>query len=85
MFSQPPPHSSWNGDLLGYKVWYRPLVYNSTVETPPQPADIGWTLGEMELVNLQKGQLYEVKVGAFNARGHGPLSTPIDVYVGEAG
>ena len=82
---QPPSRASQNGELLGYKVWYGKLSYNNSEVTEAEYGDIGWTMHEMELITLIRGQLYEVKVNAFNARGHGPYSTPVDVYVGEAG
>ena len=73
-----------NGNLLGYKVWSRELNYNNTEVTDSVPADAGRS-NEMELINLVGGQLYEIRVIAFNTRGHGPPSAPVDVYVGEAG
>ncbi len=39
----------------------------------------------VELTNLLIDNYYEVKVNAFNGKGHSPFSIPVDVYVGEAG
>lgn len=38
----------------------------------------------IELQNLRKHTLYEIKVRARNSMGDGPWSQPIDIYVGEA-
>ena len=91
---QAPPTDSWNGDLLGYQVWYNQLQSSHTTRTRRtrdtesngyEPVTVTFPITQVELTNLVADVYYEFQVNAFNGKGHGPLSAPVDVYVGEAG
>ncbi|XP_051792489.1 protein sidekick-2 isoform X3 [Erpetoichthys calabaricus] len=80
---QPPPEEHINGILLGFRVRYRELHYDSlrsfTVRTVNSPK-AGWA----ELTYLSKHKRYEIRLSVYNAVGEGPTSTPQEVFVGEA-
>lgn len=76
---------SWNGDPLGYMVYYE---RHSKIQQDPQDyqqVTVTYPTTNVELTNLLIDNYYEVKVNAFNGKGHGPFSIPVDVFVGEAG
>ena len=87
MRQQPLAALEWNGDRLGYEVWYRQLAghVSSMPGATYSPVQVTYPLTSIELTNLMADVYYEVKVNAFNGRGHGPFTRPVDVYVGEAG
>ncbi|KPP73215.1 protein sidekick-2-like [Scleropages formosus] len=71
---QPPAEERINGILLGFRVRYRELQYDRlrsyTVRT---------------VNNLSKHKRYEIRLSVYNAVGEGPVSSPQEVFVGEAG
>ncbi|CAD5218681.1 unnamed protein product [Bursaphelenchus okinawaensis] len=72
----PPPADQWNGDILGYNIRYRLAGYNlqwqeKNLSKPDARNDL--------LENLITWQLYEVQVAAYNNRGLGVYSKPIEV------
>ena len=71
---------TWNGDLLGYILMYRQEGTDNFLEET-----IRFNTMEKELNQLVKYVNYEFIVKAFNSVGPGPASTPVPVYVGEAG
>lgn len=79
VFQQPLPNT-WNGDLLGYVLMYRQAENTNYMEV-----EIPVDSTEKVLQNLVKFVNYEFLVKAFNAIGSGPTSTPVTVFVGEAG
>ncbi|XP_038069656.1 protein sidekick-2-like isoform X2 [Patiria miniata] len=75
-----PPSSTHNGPLQGYRISYTELPDASPVErVTTDPSQL-----EYQLIDLLKYQDYEVKVRAYNAKGAGPYSRPVMVYVGVA-
>ena len=85
---QQVPRSEWNGDFLGYKIFYRRWSTDFDLNTTSQ-ADLesvreeAWT--EVTLRNgsniqghtlsgLEEWMRYEVQMAAYNAVGNGPLS-----------
>ena len=79
--------TSWNGDPIGYQVWY---VKVDSRRTGPVSDDsyhvIGVTYPQTRIVlsNLASYSLFEVKVATVNSIGRGPFSSPTDVFVGDA-
>ena len=83
---QPPPDASWNGQPVGYQVWYAPLQYVLTgSDANYQQQTVMFTHTRILLSNLALHQDYEVKVAALGVMGLGPFTQPYDIYVGEAG
>ncbi|GAB6026606.1 Down syndrome cell adhesion molecule-like protein 1 [Chamberlinius hualienensis] len=76
---KPPPHSAWNGELLGYNVGFRPADAStkqylySTLELNSKRDSALST----DLKGLIKYTKYGVVVRAFNRVGLGPLSNEI--------
>ncbi|XP_067860237.1 protein sidekick-2 isoform X1 [Heptranchias perlo] len=80
---QPPAEEKINGILLGYRIRYRELVYDSyrsfTLRSVSNP-NAKWS----ELTHLNKHRRYEIRMSVYNAVGEGPTSPPQEVFVGEA-
>ncbi len=85
MSLQPPPSVSWNGDPLGYQVYYGRLSQIQQDEENYHKVTVTYPTTNVALTDLDIKNYYEVKVRSFNGKGHGPFSIPVDVYVGEAG
>ncbi|XP_071504823.1 protein sidekick-2-like [Diadema antillarum] len=75
-----PSESETNGPLLGHRIQFRQLPGTSYMEENIPSA----STTQYELLNLVQHQNYELKMAAYNARGLGPYSAPVTVYVGEA-
>ncbi|KAI6076511.1 Protein sidekick-1 [Aix galericulata] len=101
---QPPKVESLNGLLLGYRIYYRELDYDTgsgteskTIKNPsalraeltPQSSfktvNSSSALTTYELTQLKKYKRYEVLMTVYNVIGESPTSTPVEVFVGEAG
>ncbi|XP_058262226.1 protein sidekick-2 isoform X1 [Hemibagrus wyckioides] len=93
-----PSEEKINGILLGFRVRYRELVYERLRSFNIQKHS-SWTeltypysmrnlsdpsLSQYELDTLSKHKRYEVRMSVFNAVGEGPISSPQEVFVGEA-
>ncbi|KAK3559960.1 hypothetical protein QTP86_030316 [Hemibagrus guttatus] len=93
-----PSEEKINGILLGFYVRYRELVYERLRNFNIQKLS-SWTeltypysmrnlsdpsLSQYELDTLSKHKRYEVRMSVFNAVGEGPISSPQEVFVGEA-
>ena len=67
----PPPTQSWNGDLLGYKIYYWALdgSHGNQVKT------VAATENEAILTDLKMYTEYGLVMLAFNAAGDGPNTT----------
>uniref|UniRef100_A0A3B4EFJ2 Sidekick cell adhesion molecule 2a n=1 Tax=Pygocentrus nattereri TaxID=42514 RepID=A0A3B4EFJ2_PYGNA len=80
---KPPTEEQINGILLGFRVRYRELHYDRlrsfTVRTVNNPS-ANWA----ELTDLSKHKRYEIRLSVYNAVGEGPISSPQEVFVGEA-
>lgn len=80
---QPPSEDKINGILLGFRLRYRELLYDSlrgfTLHGIGNPGAT-WA----ELTHLSKHRRYEIRMSVYNAVGEGPPSPPQEVFVGEA-
>uniref|UniRef100_A0A8B9QG99 Sidekick cell adhesion molecule 1 n=1 Tax=Apteryx owenii TaxID=8824 RepID=A0A8B9QG99_APTOW len=92
---QPPKVESLNGLLLGYRIYYRELDYDTgsgteskTIKNPSAlRAELtrnSSALTTYELTQLKKYKRYEVLMTAYNVIGESPTSIPVEVFVGEA-
>ncbi|KAK4813575.1 hypothetical protein QYF61_011804 [Mycteria americana] len=94
---QPPKVESLNGLLLGYRIYYRELDYDTgsgteskTIQNPSAlraeltPFAFA-TSRDIDDTKLKKYKRYEVLMTAYNVIGESPTSTPVEVFVGEAG
>ena len=67
-------------------MWYAQLRYALLgLDESYQHVDVIWPRTETSLTNLVDQVVYEVKVTSYNAVGDSPSTTPLDIYVGEAG
>ncbi|KAM3662197.1 protein sidekick-1 isoform 2-T2 [Ammospiza maritima maritima] len=80
---QPPKMESVNGLLLGYRIYYRELDYDTGAGTESKTIQNPSAL-RAELTQLKKYKRYEVLMTAYNVIGESPTSTPVEVFVGEA-
>ncbi|XP_053132295.1 protein sidekick-1 isoform X6 [Hemicordylus capensis] len=81
---QPPKVESMNGLLLGYRIYYRELEYESAGPGPESKTVKTPSALRAELTQLKKYKRYEVAVTAYNIVGESPASAPVEVFVGEA-
>uniref|UniRef100_A0A4W3K1G6 Sidekick cell adhesion molecule 1 n=1 Tax=Callorhinchus milii TaxID=7868 RepID=A0A4W3K1G6_CALMI len=86
---QPPKEESLNGMLVGFRIYYRELVYEnmpgfSDPAALTGPAKIYGTRFSCVFTELKKYRRYEILMTAYNVIGESPSSTPQEVYVGEA-
>uniref|UniRef100_A0AAY5EKH3 Sidekick cell adhesion molecule 1a n=1 Tax=Electrophorus electricus TaxID=8005 RepID=A0AAY5EKH3_ELEEL len=91
---QSPKEESVNGVLLGYRLYYRELQYDSTpldskkaINSSVARSDLtvsSPSLMEFELTQLQKYRRYEIIMTTYNIIGESPASAPVEVFVGEA-
>ncbi|XP_052738064.1 cell adhesion molecule Dscam2-like [Bicyclus anynana] len=68
---QPPSQESWNGELLGYALWWRGDNATLALTAP------GWAASGARLAGLRAHERYELRVRAFNAVGAGPACAPL--------
>uniref|UniRef100_A0A671SQ82 Protein sidekick-1-like n=1 Tax=Sinocyclocheilus anshuiensis TaxID=1608454 RepID=A0A671SQ82_9TELE len=71
-----------NGVLVGYRLYYRELQYDSTPQESKRA--VNSSLLRTELTELQKYRRYEIVMTAYNVIGESPPSAPVEVFVGEA-
>ncbi|KAF7242996.1 Protein sidekick-1 [Varanus komodoensis] len=81
---KPPKAESLNGLLLGYRIYYRELEYESTGPGPESKIIKNPSALRAELTQLKKYKRYEVVMTAYNIVGESPASAPVEVFVGEA-
>uniref|UniRef100_A0A8B9F4D2 Sidekick cell adhesion molecule 1 n=1 Tax=Amazona collaria TaxID=241587 RepID=A0A8B9F4D2_9PSIT len=87
---QPPKVESLNGLLLGYRIYYRELDYDTgsgaETKTIQSPSALRAELTRKMVIccYLKKYKRYEVLMTAYNIIGESPTSTPVEVFVGEA-
>lgn len=73
---QPPPHKSWNGELLGYIVSWNEdgtIIANSSKTLTVK----GSATTKLLLTGLKKFTRYDIAVRAFNSVSAGPVSTTV--------
>ncbi|CAH2050972.1 unnamed protein product, partial [Iphiclides podalirius] len=66
-----PPQESWNGELLGYALWWRGSNASRALTVA------GWTSTRTRLGGLRPHARYEVRIRSFNSVGAGPPSAPL--------
>uniref|UniRef100_A0A8C1W7I8 Sidekick cell adhesion molecule 1a n=1 Tax=Cyprinus carpio TaxID=7962 RepID=A0A8C1W7I8_CYPCA len=71
-----------NGVLVGYRLYYRELQYDSAPQESKRA--VNSSLLRTELTELQKYRRYEIVMTAYNVIGESPPSAPVEVFVGEA-
>ncbi|MGH0121483.1 UNVERIFIED_CONTAM: hypothetical protein FKN15_023781 [Acipenser sinensis] len=79
---QRPKEESLNGVLVGYRIYYRELPYESgqpKSKTAANPSAL-----QMDRTELNKYKRYEIVMTAYNIIGESPMSAPLEVFVGEA-
>ncbi|XP_063627962.1 cell adhesion molecule Dscam2-like [Cydia splendana] len=84
---QPPPSSSWNGELLGYSVWW----WASADGTLSGGANVGMEFATVRgqitkytIEGLEHYTRYSVSVRAFNSAGAGPATAPVNTLTQES-
>jgi len=79
--------ADFNGDVEsgGYKIEYREVTdFPSPMSSSPQVELQGFSISEVVLNELMRDKNYEITVIPYNSQGHGPATSPMVVYVGEA-
>ncbi|XP_073950442.1 cell adhesion molecule Dscam2-like isoform X2 [Choristoneura fumiferana] len=84
---QPPPSSTWNGELLGYSVWW----WASADGTLSGGANVGMEFATVRglitkytIESLEHYTRYSVSVRAFNSAGAGPATAPVNTVTQES-
>ncbi|CAG9565456.1 unnamed protein product [Danaus chrysippus] len=84
---QAPPASSWNGELLGYTVWW----WLSADGTLSGGASVGMEFATVRghvtkytIAGLEHYTRYSVSVRAFNSAGAGPATPPVNTLTQES-
>lgn len=74
------PSASRNGVILGYKVFYRPVLVSRGQPTVTSSfmVIVGASDQQALLTRLDSFTVYEIEVLGFNVVGDGPRSTPIN-------
>ncbi|XP_028913332.1 protein sidekick-1 isoform X2 [Ornithorhynchus anatinus] len=80
---KPPRDKSLNGLLVGYRIYYRELDYE-TGSGPESKTVTNPSALRAEISHLKKYKKYEVIMTAYNIIGESPASAPVEVFVGEA-
>ncbi|XP_026314956.1 Down syndrome cell adhesion molecule-like protein Dscam2 [Hyposmocoma kahamanoa] len=84
---QPPPASTWNGELLGYTVWWWPSAEGSLAggaNVGMEFATVRGQINKYTIEELEHYTRYSVSVRAFNSAGAGPASAPINTLTQES-
>ncbi|XP_028165502.1 Down syndrome cell adhesion molecule-like protein 1 [Ostrinia furnacalis] len=84
---QAPPSSSWNGELLGYTVWWwasadGTLAGGSNVGM--EFATVRGLINKYTIESLEHYTRYSVSVRAFNSAGAGPATAPVNTLTQES-
>ncbi|KAL4706341.1 hypothetical protein ACJJTC_016635 [Scirpophaga incertulas] len=84
---QAPPSSSWNGELLGYTVWWWPSADGSLSGGPSVGMEFATVRGHItkySIESLEHYTRYSVCVRAFNSAGAGPATAPVNTLTQES-
>uniref|UniRef100_A0AAY4C1U3 SDK1 protein n=1 Tax=Denticeps clupeoides TaxID=299321 RepID=A0AAY4C1U3_9TELE len=79
---QRPRDEGLNGVLVGYRLYYRELQYDSSPQEPKKT--VSGSAAHTDLAELHKYRRYEIVMTAYNVIGESPPSAPVEVFVGEA-
>ncbi|ERL85186.1 hypothetical protein D910_02608, partial [Dendroctonus ponderosae] len=71
----PPSRSSWNGELLGYKINWK--EHHGFINQTKNDTVHGWATTKFILSGLKKFTTYDILIKAFNRMGSGPPSPNI--------
>ncbi len=82
---QAPPYASWNGDPLGYQIWYgiRELVEQDEIYY--EQVTVNYRFSQVLLSDLQQNTSYVIKMRAYNFLGNGPFSDTMDTFTQKMG
>ncbi|XP_059053178.1 cell adhesion molecule Dscam2-like [Achroia grisella] len=84
---QAPPSSSWNGELLGYTVWWWPSADGSLAggaNVGMEFATVRGLINKYTIEGLEHYTRYSVSVRAFNSAGAGPATAPVNTLTQES-
>ncbi|XP_053613669.1 cell adhesion molecule Dscam2-like isoform X2 [Plodia interpunctella] len=84
---QAPPSSSWNGELLGYTVWWWPSADGSLsggANVGMEFATVRGLINKYTIEGLEHYTRYSVSVRAFNSAGAGPATSPVNTLTQES-
>ncbi|CAK1550562.1 unnamed protein product [Leptosia nina] len=84
---QAPPQSSWNGELLGYTVWWWASADGSLASGVNVGMEFSTVRGKVTkyiIEGLEHYTRYSVSVRAFNSAGAGPATTPVNTLTKES-
>ncbi|XP_041969798.1 Down syndrome cell adhesion molecule-like protein Dscam2 [Aricia agestis] len=84
---QAPPTSSWNGELLGYTVWWWPAAEGSLTggaNVGMEFATVRGHIAKYTIEGLEHYTRYSVSVRAFNSAGAGPATAPVNTLTLES-
>ncbi|CAG9133999.1 unnamed protein product [Plutella xylostella] len=83
---QPPPALSWNGELLGYTVWWWPSADSSMggSNVGMEFATVRGQINKYIIEGLEHYTRYSVSVRAFNSAGAGPATASVNTLTQES-
>ncbi|CAK1583638.1 unnamed protein product [Parnassius mnemosyne] len=84
---QAPPTSSWNGELLGYTVWWWPSADGSLsggANVGMEFATVRGQINKYTIEGLEHYTRYSISVRAFNSAGAGPATAPVNTLTQES-
>ncbi|XP_045537855.1 Down syndrome cell adhesion molecule-like protein Dscam2 [Papilio machaon] len=84
---QAPPTSAWNGELLGYTVWWWPSAdgsLSSGANVGMEFATVRGQINKYTIEGLEHYTRYSISVRAFNSAGAGPATAPVNTLTQES-
>ncbi|XP_068619323.1 cell adhesion molecule Dscam2-like [Battus philenor] len=84
---QPPPTSTWNGELLGYTVWWWPSADGSLsggANVGMEFATVRGQINKYTIEGLEHYTRYSISVRAFNSAGAGPATASVNTLTQES-
>ncbi|XP_072929902.1 cell adhesion molecule Dscam2-like [Epargyreus clarus] len=84
---QSPPTSAWNGELLGYTVWWWASADGSLsggANVGMEFATVRGQITKYTIEGLEHYTRYSVSVRAFNSAGAGPATSPVNTLTQES-
>lgn len=77
----PPPESSWNGELFGFLIYYKVNAFPDDTELAKNIS--GKDARQATITNLVYNKVYRVRITAYNERGPGVNSTDFNVLTSQ--